>query len=205
EKELHGEKILGTEEDNMNKDNVEEALEENIKKIRQNDLEKRGFSEPFEENITIEGDAAAAGEFENLKREKEELFSRLQRLRADFDNYRKRVQSEQAQMAVFISAEIIKNFLPVIDNLERALSSPDKGEGFVSGVEMIFKQFLNTLEKEGLEPIDAEGKPFDPYIHEAVMQVESPDYHENTVVEELQKGYKFKDRLLRPSMVKVAK
>lgn len=201
EKDSREEKAPVREEEK--KEEIVEEKEENIKKIRQNDLEKRGFDYPSEEDKTVEKEISV--EFEELKREKEELFSRLQRLQADFDNYRKRVQAERSQMAAFLSAELIKNFLPIIDNFERALNSEDKGEGFAVGMEMIFKQFLDTLMKEGLEPIEAVGKSFDPYIHEAVMQVESSEYQENTVVDELQKGYKFKDRLLRPSMVKVAK
>lgn len=204
EKELSREESM--DEDNLTNENVNEGDEEfqgDPKKIRQKDLEKRGFEESSEENNIFE--EKLAEEFKNLQEEKEELFSRLQRLQADFDNYRKRARVERFEAADNATAELLKALLPVIDNFERAVNSAEEEGGFVSGVKMIYKQLNETLEKEGLEPIQAEGETFDPHIHEAVMQVDSPDHQENIVVEELQKGYKFKGKLLRPSMVKVAK
>ncbi len=173
------------------------------KNFRQNDMEKRGFEGADEENTSVEEDLME--QVENLKKEKEELFARMQRLQADFDNYRKRSLAEQERCVQYATAEVFRSLLPVIDNFERALDSQDQGEAFAEGVEMIFKQLKESLEKEGLEKIEAEGKPFDPYIHEAVMHVESEGHEENVVIEEFQKGYKFKDKLIRPSMVKVAK
>ena len=179
------------------------GADEGIENFRQNHMEKRGFEGTGEENTNVEEDLME--QMENLKKEKEELFARLQRLQADFDNYRKRSMAEQDRCVQFALAEVFKSLIPVIDNFERALESKEKGEGFAEGVQMIFKQLKEILEKEGLELIEAEGKPFDPYVHEAVMHVESEGYKENVVVEEFQKGYKFKDKLIRPSMVKVAK
>lgn len=146
-----------------------------------------------------------AREVSALEQEKEELMDRLLRLQADFDNFRKRSQAQQEQVACYAAAELVKCLLPVMDNFERALASGGHKEGYRAGVEMIFKQLGEVLEKQGLEPVETAGKEFDPYVHEAFMQVEADGYQENMVVEELQKGYKFKDRLIRPSLVKVAK
>ncbi len=140
-----------------------------------------------------------------LQQENEELKNRLVRLQADFENYRKRVRAEKEELVEYANCELIKKILPVIDNMERACSASQQGaEGLIEGLEMITKQLREILEKEGLEPIECQGKPFDPPCHEAVMQEESPDHPPGTVIEELQKGYRMKDRVLRPSMVKVS-
>ncbi|RQD78682.1 MAG: nucleotide exchange factor GrpE [Candidatus Syntrophonatronum acetioxidans] len=192
---------LGEEPEKEEYGEGEEGEEE--KNFRQNDLEKRGFDDSSEEIINFE--EKLSRELESLQKEKEELFAQLQRLQADFDNYRKRARVEREQVADNALAEFMKSLLPVLDNFERALDSAGEDEGFASGVRMIFKQLKETLEKEGLEAVEAEGQFFDPYVHEAVVQVESSEHEENIVVEELQKGYKFKGKLVRPSMVKVAK
>jgi len=200
---LEGEEELEKEEECMAGEEVTGEGGEGGEKFRQKDLEKRGFDDSCEEVINFE--EKLSRELESIQKEKEELFGQLQRLQADFDNYRKRTKEEREQVADNALAEFMKSLLPVLDNFERALESAGENEGFTSGVRMIFKQLKETLEKEGLETIEAEGKVFDPYIHEAVVQVDSSDHEENTVVEELQKGYKFRGKLVRPSMVKVAK
>lgn len=177
--------------------------EEGVKNFRQNHMGKRGFEGADEENTSVEEELME--KMENLMKEKDDLFNRMKRLQADFDNYRKRSAAEQDRCIQYAMAEVFRSLIPVIDNFERALESKEKGEGFAEGVQMIFKQLKENLEKEGLELIEAEGQPFDPYIHEAVMHVESEGHGENIVIEELQKGYKFRDKLIRPSMVKVAK
>ncbi|MDO9574563.1 MAG: nucleotide exchange factor GrpE [Candidatus Contubernalis sp.] len=190
-------------DDFLSEDEKGSRSEQDVKNFRQNDMEKRGFGDTYEEITSVEEDLME--QVEKLQNEKNELFARLQRLQADFDNYRKRAMGEQNRCAQYALSEFFKSLIPVIDNFERAMDSEETGEAFVSGVEMIIKQFKEVLKKEGLERIEAEGQVFDPYIHEAVMHVESEDHEENLVIEELQKGYKFKDKLVRPSMVKVAK
>ena len=145
------------------------------------------------------------GKISSLEQENDELNKRLLRLQADFDNYRKRSRAEKQEMVDYATFELIRRLLPVIDNLDRAcLAAEDNPEGLFDGVSMIARQLKELLEKEGLQAIDCKGEPFDPQCHEAVVCEESGEYPPNTVVDELQKGYKVKDRVLRPSMVKVA-
>lgn len=139
--------------------------------------------------------------------EAEEYYAQLQRVMADFDNYRKRVVKEKdAQYSVILS-EVITEFLPVIDNLEKSLATNAEDEvakAWKNGVELIYRQFTEVLNKLGAEEIKAVGEQFDPNFHDAVMHVEDENVGENTIVEELRKGYKLKDRIIRHSMVKVA-
>jgi len=139
--------------------------------------------------------------------EAEEYYAQLQRVMADFDNYRKRVVKEKdAQYSVILS-EVITEFLPVIDNLEKSLATNAEDEvakAWKSGVELIYRQFTEVLNKLGAEEIKAVGEQFDPNFHDAVMHVEDENVGENIIVEELRKGYKLKDRIIRHSMVKVA-
>lgn len=151
------------------------------------------------ETTAVETDA-----LEKLQEENAQLFTRLQRLQADFDNYRKRVKTEKQEWTTQAVCDIVRELLPVIDNLERALAADGTAESLAAGVELVFKQFLSALEKHGLSAIEACGGQFDPNCHHAIMQVECEE-PENTVVEELQKGYRLNERILRPSMVKVAK
>lgn len=140
-----------------------------------------------------------------LEQEKEELMQRLLRSQADFDNFRKRTRAEKEEMVDYAAYELVCRLLPVIDNLERACASTETGsQGLAEGIAMITRQFKDLLEKEGVKAIECKGKTFDPACHEAVMREESGDQPPNTVVEELQKGYMMKDRVVRPSMVKVA-
>lgn len=147
-------------------------------------------------------------EASRLQKENEELFSRLQRLQADFDNYRKRMQAERRELLRYALFDFAGELLPLVDNLERALESArqkSQEEDLVKGLDMILRQFYQVLQQEGITPIEAVGQEFDPMLHEAVMQVEDEENPPNAVVEELQKGYKYKDRVLRPSRVKVAR
>ncbi len=147
-------------------------------------------------------------EFESVDKEADQYLDYLKRLKAEFDNFKKRNLKEQGRRTTLFSEDLIKQFLPIVDDLERALGMV-KGEkditNFVQGVEIIFNQLKNTLEKQGLEQIKAKGEPFDPYLHEAIMKVELDEYPDNIIVEEMRKGYKLKDRVLRPTMVKVNK
>ena len=154
-----------------------------------------------ERALTLEAELA------KVKGQAADYYGHLQRLQAEFDNFRKRSQKEKEDMAKYASERMIVAMLPVLDNFERAVEASKTSSdfiGFAQGVEMILRQFQNVLVKEGLAPVEAVGQPFDPNIHEAVLQVEA-EQPANTVVEELQKGYYLKDKLLRPSMVKVAR
>ncbi len=150
-------------------------------------------------------ESGAASETEKLKAERDALLDRLARLQAEFDNARKRALREQQDFREFAAADVIRNFLPILDSFERALKAGGDASDFRNGVELIYRQFQDVLQKSGVQPIPAMGQPFDPRIHEAVEMVdttEAPDHH---VLDELQRGYKYKDRLLRPAMVRVAR
>jgi molecular chaperone GrpE len=145
------------------------------------------------------------GEFDKLKAERDMLVDRLARLQAEFENARKRSLKEQQDFREYALADAVKELLPTLDSFERALqtSAGDKSE-FRGGVELIYKQLQDALVKLGLRPIPAKGEPFDPHLHQAIEMVDTREADDHHVLEELQRGYKLKDRLLRPSMVKVA-
>jgi molecular chaperone GrpE len=142
---------------------------------------------------------------EEMRREKDALQDRLLRTAAEFDNYRKRVDRERRDLAEYTAAEVIRELLPIVDNLERALGAASEGGPLRTGVELIHKQLLDLLRKRGVKPIEALGADFDPNFHEAVVHEASSEHREGEVMEELQRGYLLGDRLLRPAMVKVAK
>lgn len=145
------------------------------------------------------------GKIKALEQEKEELMNRLLRLQADFDNYRKRTRAEREEILEYAASDLVCKLLPVIDNLERACASTETAAGGVmEGVTMITRQIKELLEKEGLKAIECKGKPFNPQFHDAVLREESGEYPPDTVVDEFQKGYMLKDRVIRPSMVKVS-
>ena len=137
----------------------------------------------------------------------EDLTDRLRRQMAEFENFRKRTEKEKSQMFDMGAKTIVEKVLPVIDNFERGLAAvPEdkKEDAFVVGMDKIYKQFLTTLEEAGVKPIEAVGQEFDPNFHNAVMHVEDEELGENIVAEELQKGYMYRDAVVRHSMVKVA-
>jgi molecular chaperone GrpE len=150
-------------------------------------------------------DISAASEVDKLKAERDALLDRLARQQAEFDNARKRAVREQAEFREFAAADVLRGLLPVLDSFERALKAGGDGSEFRSGVELIYRQLQDALAKAGVQSIVSVGRPFDPKVHEAIEMVdtdEAPDHH---VLEELQRGYKYKDRLLRPAMVRVAR
>ncbi|HLH08175.1 MAG TPA: nucleotide exchange factor GrpE [Terriglobales bacterium] len=155
------------------------------------------------ETASVESQAASDRELSQLKSERDTLYDRLARLQAEFDNYRKRQVREQQDFRDFALAEAIKTLLPIVDSFDRALQAPE-GPEFRKGVELINRQFHDALTKLGVEPLEAEGQPFDPNYHQAVQMVETDEADHNHVVDQLQRGYKLKDRLLRPAMVRVA-
>jgi molecular chaperone GrpE len=167
-----------------------------------------------DETASDQADAAAAppdpdlpDAVKALQHEKDALQDRLLRTAAEFDNYRKRVERERRELSEYAAADVLREVLPIVDNFERALQAPSGGaelEGFRKGIELIHKQMLDLLRKRGVVPIDALGADFDPNVHEAVVQEPSRDHREGEVMQELQRGYKLGERLLRPAMVKVA-
>ncbi len=137
----------------------------------------------------------------------EELTDRLTRQMAEFDNFRKRTEKEKSQMYEIGAKDIIDKILPVVDNFERGLDGvkeEEKNDPFIQGMEMVYKQLMTTLEGVGVKPIEAVGKEFNPDFHNAVMHVEDENFGENIVAEEFQKGYMYRDSVVRHSMVKVA-
>jgi molecular chaperone GrpE len=145
------------------------------------------------------------GELQRLKAERDNLVDRLARLQAEFENARKRTAREQQEFREYAVADAVKGLLPTLDSFERALeTAPEKSE-FRGGVELIYKQLQDALAKLGMRPIAAKGEIFDPHQHEAIEMVDTNDARDHEVLEELQRGYKLKDRLLRPAMVRVAR
>jgi molecular chaperone GrpE len=154
-------------------------------------------------------DVDSKEELNALQQENEELLDRLKRKQADIDNLRRISKMEQAEAREYALYEFLCRLLPVLDNLERGLDSARADENipssYVEGLEMIRKQLIQILEQEGVSAIEAQGMPFDPHCHHAVIQVEAEDSEPGTVIEELQKGYKHRKRILRPAMVKVCR
>jgi len=151
------------------------------------------------------GDASAVSETERLKAERDALLDRLARLQAEFDNARKRGVREQQEFREFAAADVIRSILPILDSFERALKAGGDAGDFRSGVELIYRQFQDALQKMGVQPIAALGQAFDPRVHEAVEMVDTSEVPDHHVFDELQRGYKYKERLLRPAMVRVAR
>jgi len=144
-------------------------------------------------------------ELETLRAERANYVDRLARLQAEFDNFRKRSVREQQDFRDYALAEALRSLLPILDSLDRALKTSDASvKDFRSGIELIDKQFHDSLSKLGVEPIPAEGELFDPNLHQAVQMVDTEEVKDNHVIDELQRGYRIKDRLLRPAMVRVA-
>lgn len=160
-----------------------------------------------EDSEEIKNDSHDIDKIEDEKDKKiEEYKELLKRNRAEFENYRKRTEKEKAQIYEVGAKTILEKFLPVIDNFERALESvsdDEKDLSFVQGVEKIYKQLFSVLEEVGVSPVESVGETFDPKYHNAVMHDEDENFDENIVSEEYQKGYVYKDIVLRPSMVKV--
>lgn len=149
-----------------------------------------------QEAITLERD--------NLLAERADLQDRLIRRQAEFDNFRRRAEREKTEVVEYANAETVRALLPVIDDLERALKAETTDKEYARGMELIYQRLAESLKKLGLEPIDAIGQIFDPHVHHAVEMVETNDHEDHTILDEYQRGYNFKGRLLRPAMVKVA-
>ncbi|WP_458121690.1 nucleotide exchange factor GrpE [Paenibacillus sp. Z6-24] len=152
-------------------------------------------------------EVVSRAELERVQAHADDQTQRLLRAQADFDNFRRRTQKEKEELAKYASAQLITELIPIIDNFERAMATRPENpelESFSKGVDMIFRQLSDVLKNTGLTPMEAVGQPFNPEFHQAVMQVESDEHEEGIVVEELQKGYMLKDKVIRPAMVKVS-
>ncbi|MNI16423.1 heat shock protein GrpE [compost metagenome] len=160
------------------------------------------------DNVQAEGSASEGeAELDELRKQADENLQRYLRVQADFDNFRRRARLEKEDFAKYASLKVIEQLLPVMDNFERALSSSKETKDFdalAKGLDMTYRQLDNVLEQEGLKAIEAVGQPFNPEYHQAIMQVESEEHVEGIILEELQKGYLLKDKVIRPAMVKVS-
>ena len=180
---------------------TEEAVEAEAK------AEEAAAEETAAEGTAEETESAEPEHKDKKDEQIAELKDRLMRQMAEFDNYRKRTDKEKKANYELGESEFLLKLLPVVDNFERgfeALEDEDRDDAFAKGMDMIYKQLMKLLEDEGVTPIDAAGKPFDPMLHNAVMQQPSETVESGTVIQEFQKGYMFKDRVLRHSMVIVA-
>ena len=143
-------------------------------------------------------------EKDKFEQQIEDLTDRLKRSMAEFDNYRKRTEKEKSSMYIIGAKDIVEKMLPIVDNFERGLAQAPEDDPFAEGMKMIYKQMMTAFDEMGVKPIEAVGKDFDPNLHNAVMHVEDESVGENIVLEEFQKGYTYKDFVVRHSMVKVA-
>ena len=197
-------------EENKNQEIAEESLEEKVDAEEIEENAETASEEQEEDNP--EEEAKEKGKIFKKKKDPkdekiEELSDKLLRQMAEFDNFRKRTEKEKSAMYEIGAKDIIEKLLPVIDNFERGFMSvteEDKEDAFETGMEIVYKQLLTMLEGVGVKPIEAVGKEFNPDLHNAVMHVEDEEVGDNIIVEEFQKGYTYRDSVVRYSMVKVA-
>lgn len=193
------------------KENEEEGLEPvsaSQPKAGEADAESKGASS---ESISLGGEAALAEaktispeEYDRLKAERDSLLERLARIQAEFENARKREARERSEFRDFAVAGAVELFLPVLDNFHLALGATGSAEQMRAGIELILKQMEEALRTLNVQPIETVGAQFDPRVHEAIEMVEKPDVPDHQVFDEVRRGYRIKDRLLRPAMVRVA-
>lgn len=176
------------EEDN----NIEEQVQENAEDAK---------SQEKNEKVDLE---ALKAQLKEEKEKSDEYYEHLKRNMAEFDNFKKRITKEKDMMYNTISADIISELLPILDNFDKALNAETADESYKNGMAMIYNQFNETLQKLGVEEIDALNKVFDPNFHEAVMHVEDESFGEKEIIEVFRKGYKIGDKIIRHAMVKVA-
>lgn len=185
----------------------EEAAQAAHDHTKDTSASENATAESGEGNTSSSEGAVDDAELAKAKAEAEEHQQRYLRAQADFDNFRRRTLKEKEDFAKYASAKLVTELLPVLDNFERALATEqasNEAESFIKGVDMIFRQLGQVLEQEGVKPMEVVGQPFNPEFHQAVMTVDTDEYEEGVVVEELQKGYMLKDKVLRPAMVKVS-
>ena len=205
-----------------NLEDVEETTEETVEETSEETTEADAENTSSEEETETDGEEKEGKSFaekmadkkkakadkkqDALKEKIDELEDKVKRQMAEFDNFRKRTEKEKTQMFETGAKSVIEKILPVVDNFERGLASvpeEEKGKGFADGMNMIYKQLMTELESIGVTPIEAVGQEFNPDFHNAVMQVESDEYESGVVAQELQKGYMYRDTVVRHSMVSV--
>lgn len=189
-------------EDNQNDTNIENSVS-NTDNSEANASDSENNSEESIKDEESESQDTKIKELEKLANDNEEKYLRLY---AEFENYKRRIQKENETNKTYQSQRVLTDILPTIDNIERALQIEGDDESFKSlqkGVQMVHESLLRALKDNGLEEIESEGQAFDPNFHQAVVQDDNPDFKSGDITQELQKGYKLKDRVLRPSMVKV--
>lgn len=201
----------------MSEKEKQAILEEELQQQADDNIAAEGAAQTAEDSGDSDaagGEQADSGALAELERQLEEQrkladehYQRFMRTQADFDNFRRRSRLEKEELAKYASGKLIEDLLPIVDNFDRALAAAKESndyEALQKGLDMIYRQFDQVLAQEGLERIESVGQPFNPDVHQAVMQVETEEYEEGIVVEELQKGYKLKDKVLRVAMVKVS-
>jgi molecular chaperone GrpE len=204
------EKVEEINEETTEETTAETEQEENTETAETEETEENEEVEDSEE--TSEKDGKSDGKFFKKKKDKkdekiEELNDKYTRLFAEFDNFRKRSEKEKSAMFEVGAKSIIEKILPVVDSFERGLATvpeEEKGSGFADGMDKVYKQLITSLDEAGVKTIEAVGQEFDPNLHNAVMHIEDEETGENIIVEEFQKGYTYRDTVVRHSMVKVA-
>lgn len=194
-------------ESTVEETNVKQNIDDSVEQAEESKghLQDEAIEETSDENVIEEIDPKdqKINELQQLADENEEKYLRLY---AEFENYKRRIQKENGINKTYQAQRVLTDILPAIDNIERALQIEGDDETFKSlqkGVQMVHESLINALKDNGLEVIKTEGEAFDPNIHQAVVQDDNPDFESGEITQELQKGYKLKDRVLRPSMVKV--
>ncbi|CAC6924484.1 TPA: nucleotide exchange factor GrpE [Staphylococcus aureus] len=194
-------------ESTVEETNIKQNIDDSVEQAEESKghLQDEAIEETSDENVIEEIDPKdqKINELQQLADENEEKYLRLY---AEFENYKRRIQKENEINKTYQAQRVLTDILPAIDNIERALQIEGDDETFKSlqkGVQMVYESLINALKDNGLEVIKTEGEAFDPNIHQAVVQDDNPDFESGEITQELQKGYKLKDRVLRPSMVKV--
>lgn len=189
---------------------LEEKNKENIASEEVDEVILEQETEEVDEDAEvtiIEESQPEQAELEKLRTEQEETLNRYLRLQAEYDNFKKRTQKERVAERKYKSQDLASDLLPVLDNFERALQveTNESNQGIIEGIQMVYNQLTEALASHGIQQIETIGRPFDPNLHHAIMQVEDEEKESNEILEELQKGYLIHDRVIRPAMVKVNK
>ncbi|URN94341.1 MAG: nucleotide exchange factor GrpE [Candidatus Pristimantibacillus lignocellulolyticus] len=183
-------------------DTANEQVDSNMNHEEMDETTQHAAQEPQVNEVT-EVDSQTA----ELLAQLDEAGQKLLRVQADYDNFRRRTQKEKEELAKYASAKLVENLLPTVDNFDRAIAASAANQDYdalAKGVDMIYRLLMSTMEAEGLSTMETIGQPFNPEYHQAVMTVETDEYEEGIIVEELQKGFLIKDKVIRPAMVKVS-
>ncbi|HIW34835.1 MAG TPA: nucleotide exchange factor GrpE [Candidatus Paenibacillus intestinavium] len=197
-----GDRVSTNEQTKEFVDTAAEQVDSDMNHDEVNETTQYAAEEPQITEVT-EGDSQAV----ELLAQLDEAAQKLLRVQADYDNFRRRTQKEKEELAKYASSKLVENLLPTVDNFDRAIIASAANQDYdalAKGVDMIFRQLMTTMEAEGLVTMETVGQPFNPEYHQAVMAVETDEYEEGIIVEELQKGFMIKDKVIRPAMVKVS-